>query len=420
MNVLRGGVTMVLLAGLAGCVLPTKKTGPLASRALEDASPGSPTETKSEERSPQLSAVEEFLARTKEYQIPSQSTAKVNQISPSGAQGLSTSDQALQQPTNNAGHSPERGNSPSASKTTNETSSSHKISNAQITLDDIQPTARQRQAIPSISGVTVRVPESPTSRNAGVADKVSVNQPVGVVLESASDSLDQLLKSLAEKVALGEEFDAEWQLRLHQLAMRRDLEAQQVSNHVSEETRRVMQTLFDLIVTIRGASRGSLSNGGRVLPKIDALREVFAGSSDPVVSTIALCKRVVTFGVYDEIPPEDLQAGKALQAIVYCEIGQVRSENGEDGRFRSRLSSRAELLTSDGQSVWQKEEGEIEDVCRKKRTDFFLAQRIVFPATLKPGEYVLKVLVEDKLSGRAAENSMPLTITLPSAVTSRR
>ena len=61
--------------------------------------------------------------------------------------------------------------------------------------------------------------------------------------------------------------------------------------------------------------------------------------------------------------------------------------------------------------MWHYEEPDIEDLCRQRRMDFFIAQRVALPPTLPAGEYVLKVLVEDKLSGRAHEAVYPLTIS---------
>ena len=41
------------------------------------------------------------------------------------------------------------------------------------------------------------------------------------------------------------------------------------------------------------------------------------------------------------------------------------------------------------------------DLSRQRRHDFFLAQMITLPDTLGPGEYVLKVSIQDELSGKS-------------------
>ena len=63
--------------------------------------------------------------------------------------------------------------------------------------------------------------------------------------------------------------------------------------------------------------------------------------------------------------------------------------------------------------MWRHEEPEIVDRCRRRRKDFFIAQRIALPPTLSAGDYVLKVLVEDKLTGRADEATYPIVLVSP-------
>jgi hypothetical protein len=77
-------------------------------------------------------------------------------------------------------------------------------------------------------------------------------------------------------------------------------------------------------------------------------------------------------------------------------------------------------LTAAGQSIWQHEEPEIVDICRRRRTDFFVAQRITLPPTLSAGDYVLKVLMEDRLSGKANEGTCVFTIGMPVSMANGR
>ena len=135
---------------------------------------------------------------------------------------------------------------------------------------------------------------------------------------------------------------------------------------------------------------------------------------------VALCRKVVTFGVYEEIPHEGFVTGRPIPAIVYSEIRNLRSEPEADGRFRTSLATRLELLTSDGKPVWEHEEPGIADLCRRRRTDFFIAQRVVLPPLLAAGEYVIKVLVEDKLSGKANEATHRFAVLSPAALAASR
>ena len=97
---------------------------------------------------------------------------------------------------------------------------------------------------------------------------------------------------------------------------------------------------------------------------------------------MAFCRKVVTFGVYEEMAPESFVAGRGIRTIAYTEIRDFRSERNEDGQYLTRLATRLEVLTADGRSVWGHEESDIVDLCRRRRTDFFIAQRVALPPTL--------------------------------------
>jgi hypothetical protein len=113
---------------------------------------------------------------------------------------------------------------------------------------------------------------------------------------------------------------------------------------------------------------------------------------------------------------EEFVAGRSTSTIVYYEIRNLRSEETRDYQFRTLLATRLEMFTLDGKSVWRREEPEIEDLCRQRRTDFFVAQRIALPPAIPAGEYILKVYAEDKLSGMATEASHQFSIFSPMSI----
>ena len=79
---------------------------------------------------------------------------------------------------------------------------------------------------------------------------------------------------------------------------------------------------------------------------------MLADRADPIVSNVALCRKVVTFGVYEEMSDEDFVAGRTNPTIVYSEIRNLRSEPVEGGQYRTQLGTRIEILTVEGDSVW--------------------------------------------------------------------
>jgi hypothetical protein len=65
---------------------------------------------------------------------------------------------------------------------------------------------------------------------------------------------------------------------------------------------------------------------------------------------------------------------------------------------------RTRVLDSAGKVVLDVRDLDIEDRCRQQRLDFFIPRLVRLPATLSPGEYVVKVTISDKLGEKVAEN----------------
>ena len=220
-----------------------------------------------------------------------------------------------------------------------------------------------------------------------------------------------MLAQLRERAERIRDFDSHWQLRLVQLALGRDTVATADAHLPSPERGELMRAFFQVAVAVRDTLRNPLDGGEGALTYVDDLRVRLTDRSDPGIASIALCSRVTAFGVYDEMNAADFIAGRPTQTIVYSEIGGLHAEPLDDGHFKTKLSTGLEILTNDGTLMWDREEPEITDRCRRRRTDFFIAQRITLPATLPAGDYVLKVRVEDRISGRTNEALHPFSVS---------
>jgi hypothetical protein len=223
--------------------------------------------------------------------------------------------------------------------------------------------------------------------------------------------MEQYLDHLRSRAEAAQTFDNEWLLRLTQLALNRDAEAVAVSSALPEQSRTLLALLIGAAQAVRAVVHGAAVTDADVLRQVDDLRSALAQRADPMVHTVQLCSKVMTFGVYEEMVPAEFTAGYPIQTIVYSEIGNLRSEASADGRYRTQLSTRLEILTATGESVWIHEEPEIIDDCRRRRRDFFIAQRVTIPGTLPAGEYVLKVQVEDRLASRLGEGATRFAVS---------
>ncbi len=265
-------------------------------------------------------------------------------------------------------------------------------------------------ALPVVKSVSIHVTPSLDIPTVEPAKTKTTNEALDMRSTETPMLVDRFISQLEARAAEANDFDSEWQLRFTQLALHRDDEAAGVSPGLSQEAKRMLTSLIRMAASVWRTVQNPLLTGEETLNYINELREVLADRADPIIATIALCRNVVTFGVYKEMNVDAFVAGRTVQTIVYSEIRNFRSESTEDGQYRTRLGTRLEVLTAEGKSVWQHEEPEITDICRRRRTDFFIAQRITLPPTLPAGDYVLKLFVEDKLSERAIEASHPFTL----------
>jgi hypothetical protein len=271
--------------------------------------------------------------------------------------------------------------------------------------------------VPAVESVTIHWKQREAETPATPARTNASNAPLDMQSTGAATTLERMVPALQQQLASDKDFTAEWRLRMVQLALDRDSDASLVSPNLPEDSRALLTAVVGTAAAARNLIRNPMLTGEEALQQVDGLRQFLSNKADPVVSVIALCRKVVTFGSYEEMASEDFVAGRPIQTIVYSEIRNLRAENGgEGGMFETRLSTRLEALTADGKSVWQHEEPEIVDHCRRRRTDFFIAQRITLPPILPAGEYVLKVLVEDKLSGKVGEASQAFAVHSPVSV----
>ncbi len=394
-------VVAVGLAVNAGCMsLPKKGPGMNAASSTQVPSTEATGQKPLATDEPVMTAVADFLSRTKDYQLsegPSAGPPKSG-----GFNELPENSQIRKSPSEELFH-PVPIHSVSVPAAMRDV-----FTNSQVDLVAEAPIAKPELAPPVIRLVSARPRQDTISTDIQPA-AVGVNQPLDASRSSASP-FDERLCLLEQRASQEPDVDTEWELRLMQLALHRDAEVRELSPSLPAETRELLSAFADVAIVSRSAARSRSWTDKAGLERVEHLRNILQERLSPSVENIALCRRVVTFGVYDETTDEELVSGKTLQTIIYSEIQNLRSEKTEDGRYRVSLRSRLELLTAEGRSIWQREEPEIIDLCRRRRSDFFLAQRVSFPADLAPGMYNLKVFVEDRASGQAGESLYRLTL----------
>lgn len=402
-------ITVVLPSFLSGC------SGYRLVRTV-DSMPMKPTVDSINQTQPlkvdhqsTLSAIEDFLERTSDFRMEKVAVSQDSQFSDLQSRiddYNSTVNSAYRSQTQTRGNPPTDHQRFTRGMT---------VANSQVRLQN-QPQTDTLLALPIVQSMAISITTSIEPSHVEYKEVNTSNHALEVKPETEVVSLDRFVSQLESKVSKGHDFESEWQLRLMHLLTGRDDRALSISNSISEGTQSLFRSLINVSIAVRDILRNPSINSENVLSKVDELRHIIAEHSDPLISTVALCRKVTTYGVYEEMNQEDLIAGRNTQTIVYSEIENFSSESTSDGLYETRLGTRLELLSADGQSVWHKEEPEIVDRCRRKREDFFIAQRVTFPPTLQAGRYVLKVMIEDKLSGKVSEAIHPIEINAPTSI----
>lgn len=125
------------------------------------------------------------------------------------------------------------------------------------------------------------------------------------------------------------------------------------------------------------------------------------------VRNLSFCYRINSFGSYERFEQYEFTPGQAV--LLYCEVDNFHSEPDPEG-YRTVLSSTIEIVDLQGHQVWQQKFPPTEDLCRKRRHDYFHSYNFHVPEQIYAGHYVLKLTVEDQLAGKVAEGSIKFTI----------
>jgi hypothetical protein len=276
------------------------------------------------------------------------------------------------------------------------------VDESQADVVDSPPSDPQPSTSPVLEGVTARATEwvPPGAAPAGEFTP-SVNAPTHAagqqltLAEFAEHWLDQPAET---------SFRAQLDRRLLLVLADKYEEARQPLELVSDEQQQMAAEFVEALIAIReghGGDPGGEAN--RALARVEALLESLVPLSDLRIPTLALTRSVRGFGRYETFDPPELPAGRENEFVVYCEVGNFISRPVEAGGYESRFSMRTTVLNRAGDVILEVEDDPISDACRTRRRDCFIPRLVRLPATLSPGEYVVKVTIVDKIAGKVAE-----------------
>ncbi len=236
------------------------------------------------------------------------------------------------------------------------------------------------------------------------------NHPVAAAVPTGA-SLDGLIASLRDRMS-GQppQVQDEFRLRLLYLAAGKTQEATTPGEHMDPVQAELIGATFKAFSAARQALLEPDKGGGSALAYVSELQRLLGQQLGVTIPRMALVTRVTSFGDYEAIAPLRFKAGQELHAYVYTEVANFRSEPADDGRIRTLLSEKVEVFDAAGTCVFERVEPNIEDRVRSPRRDFFIPFPVQLPARLAPGEYVLKVTIEDRIGATTDQQRLSFAI----------
>ena len=279
--------------------------------------------------------------------------------------------------------------------------------NAGITLDG-QPDSAP-MVVPEGQEIAVFAPIVPMDRTTPGATVASLGAAPVAVAPKALGSTDILSRRIAENPR---DVAAHLDYQLQQFAQGKSVPELTALAPLPVEDREVIAAVMDGLSNFRASVQadGNQLLSKKVRPLVDMTERLQAGA-DLSVPTIALCRRVNGFGVYEPIDPATFPAGRETPVILYCEVANFSSQKADGKQWETTLAHSATLYRDSGVPVWSDKTTNVVDHSRNRRNDFFVVKMLRLPATLTPGRYVLKVSVVDRQSNRMAEGTTTLAIT---------
>jgi len=270
-----------------------------------------------------------------------------------------------------------------------------------------------RRVLPVLSGISIRpveerpaaqsMPEVAMANRSIDAGQSSIGLPVGIERE-----IERL-----EALVAQEPNDVSRQIRLRYLYLAEGMteKALALPENMNPDQAVLLMKIMQSAIATQKVMHDPTAVSGETIETVQDLQEWLVSNADLEIPRVVLCTSIHSYGRYEVIPDGFFASGKANRAFLYCEVKNFATESTPDGKYRTRIAHRLELLTPQGHSVWKdSSEMEVVDICLNKRTDFFFNRLVELPRSINPGDYVLKVTVEDKIKSRIDEASLLLEI----------
>lgn len=283
---------------------------------------------------------------------------------------------------------------------------------------DTPATAATQQAAPASDGplqapvlqnVIVRTNTPSIATQAPATPTPSVNGPQQTL--AAPATLQSMMDRIAAESA-DDSFREQFERRVLSALAGRDDEARQPLQLFSADQQELVAGFVELLIYLRDVPPGETSESLRAArAAVTRLEKSIRQVSGLRIPNFVICTRVEGFGNYTPMEPAQFRAGVGGEFVAYCEIADFDSQQTPEGAWKSEFSLEVDVLDRIGQQVHTFKADKVTDVCRSRRQDCFIAPLVTLPASLGPGDYVVKVTVVDEIGEKVAQRRAKIRLS---------
>lgn len=133
-----------------------------------------------------------------------------------------------------------------------------------------------------------------------------------------------------------------------------------------------------------------------------------AAISNLEVKSVAFCTEVERYGLITKFPRYQFQADQEL--LLYCEIENVAASKVSKEGYESQLQGSYEIIDSQGRKVADQLLPMEPEICQNHRRDYFIVYKIYMPQQIAPGNYQLRLTVEDMKAHKFGQNHLDFQV----------
>lgn len=269
------------------------------------------------------------------------------------------------------------------------------------------PSALQRDAAtPSGSVNSVTQAPLPAESASNVANSSSSNWNQSIA--HAISALEQQMETSPgadENLRLHQELT----LRMLYASLRKPEEAMKPISGLSDDENEYYRN--QMLALIEASNPDAMPVRSRHLSLVmDSQRKAtgfLAAASNLEVRNIAFCTDVERYGVITKFPKYQFKPDE--EVLLYCEVENVSALPVKDG-FESQLQGSYEILDANGNRIVEQTLPMEPDVCQNVRRDYYMVYRIFMPQQISPGNYKLRLTIEDLKARKYGQSTLDLQI----------